>query len=112
MHFVDSENSLEAKRQYGKPIYSIKFCYLSRGKIFGTSPEHFSQAILKGIRKSPELHIHTCVTMADLQMKLLRKKIQKRNENRKKRKLLSKQEEQEEQEGAGMWLKLLNSVVD
>uniref|UniRef100_H3DKE7 ATP-dependent RNA helicase n=1 Tax=Tetraodon nigroviridis TaxID=99883 RepID=H3DKE7_TETNG len=36
--------------------------------------------------------------MADLQMKLLRKKIQKRNENRKKRKLLSKQEEQEDAE--------------
>lgn len=42
--------------------------------------------------------------MADLQMKLLRKKIQKRNENSKKRKLLSKQEEQED---AGMYLEML-----
>lgn len=36
------------------------------------------------------------VTMADLQMKLLRKKIQKRNEKNKERKLLQKQTEEEE----------------
>lgn len=77
--------------------------------VFGTGLQHFSQAIPKGTRKGPELHIHTCVTMADLQMKLLRKKIQKRNENRKKRKLLSKQQEQED---AGMYLEILKSVVD
>lgn len=47
--------------------------------------------------------------MADLQMKLLRKKIQKRNENRKKRKLLSKQQEEED---AGMYLEILKFVVD
>lgn len=82
---------------------------LFRRKLFGTGPQHFSQAIPKGTRKDPELHIHTCVTMADLQMKLLRKKIQKRNENRKKRKLLSKQEEQED---AGMYLEMLKSFVD
>lgn len=51
----------------------------------------FGQAIPTGTRKGPELH--TWVTMADLQMKLLRKKIQKRNENRKKRRLINKQEE-------------------
>lgn len=84
------------KRQYGKQFYSIKFRYLFRIKLFGWVPQHFNQAVPRATRKGPEFHIHTCVTMADLQMKLLRKKIQKRNENRKKRKLLSKQDEQED----------------
>lgn len=39
------------------------------------------------------------VTMADLQMKLLRKKIQKRNEKNKERKLLRQTEEKETGEG-------------
>lgn len=73
-----------------------------------TGPQHFSQAIPKGTRKGPELYIHTCVTMADLQMKLLRKKIQKRNENRKKRKLLSKPEEQDD---SGMDLEMLKLLL-
>ncbi|CAJ1078640.1 ATP-dependent RNA helicase DDX18 [Xyrichtys novacula] len=45
--------------------------------------------------------VNTCaaaVTMADLQMKLLRKKIQKRNEKTKERKLLKKRKEEEEEE--------------
>lgn len=37
-----------------------------------------------------------CADMADLQMKLLRKKIQKRNEKNKERKLRQKQREEEE----------------
>lgn len=102
------DNEKKCKRQCGKLIDSIKFRYLFRRKpeystVFGTGLQHFSQAIPKGTRKGPELHIHTCVTMADLQMKLLRKKIQKRNENRKKRKLLSKQQEQED---VGMYLEI------
>lgn len=39
---------------------------------------------------------YTRVTMADMQMRLLRKKIQKRNEKNKKRKLLLKQRDEEE----------------
>lgn len=78
------------------------YSYLSRQKNDSERVlNHFSQAVPTGTRKGPELYVHTCGTMADLQMKLLRKKIQKRNENKKKRKLLSKQVEEEE-EDAGM----------
>ncbi|KAI3356576.1 hypothetical protein L3Q82_017777, partial [Scortum barcoo] len=51
------------------------------------------------IPRGPECahtHTHTRVTMADLQMKLLRKKIQKRNEKNKERKLAKQQAEDED----------------
>ena len=60
----------------------------------------FTQAVHTAALKGPELHTYTrvlcAVAMADLQMKLLRKKIQKRNEKNKERKLLRTQAEDEE----------------
>lgn len=53
-----------------------------------------------GTPKGPENHTYTrvpfTVAMADLQMKLLRKKIQKRNDKNKERKLLKTQKDDEE----------------
>ncbi len=60
----------------------------------------FTQAVQTDALKGPDYLTYTrvlcAVTMADLQMKLLRKKIQKRNEKTKERKLLSKQREEED----------------
>lgn len=49
-------------------------------------------------RWTPVTYTRVCLQadMADLQMKLLRKKIQKRNEKNKERKLRQKQREEEE----------------
>lgn len=56
----------------------------------------FYQAPQSGARKGPEHHTRVpCVTMADLQMKLLRRKINKRNERNKERKLQTKRAEEE-----------------
>lgn len=59
----------------------------------------FTQAVHTGTPKGPEHHTYTrvlcTVAMADLQMKLLRKKIQKRNEKNKERKLVRTQAEDE-----------------
>lgn len=50
--------------------------------------------------KDPTQHAHTCLStaMADMQMKILRKKIQKRSEKNKQRKLLQSQKEEENSE--------------
>lgn len=51
--------------------------------------------------KDPTQHAHTCLctAMADMQMKILRKKIEKRNEKNKQRNLLRSQKEEEENGG-------------
>ncbi|KAK1789016.1 hypothetical protein P4O66_014964, partial [Electrophorus voltai] len=55
--------------------------------------------------EGPKSHVYVSVIMADLQMKILRKKIQKRNEKTKERKLRKKQrEEAEDAEFHVLWL--------
>ncbi len=60
----------------------------------------FSQALYESVSwaKDPTQHAHTCLSaaMADMQMKILRKKIQKRNDKNKQRKLLRVQKEEED----------------
>ncbi|XP_028991735.1 ATP-dependent RNA helicase DDX18 isoform X2 [Betta splendens] len=65
--------------------------------MFVGSPFLFYQAPQIGTQKGPEhnTRVSCAVTMADLQMKLLRKKINKRNQRNKERKLQAKRTEDE-----------------